>query len=174
MARACPPFVVVTLVVLCGCGSVPVAPERQPLSEDERLEVRRLLPAHLEAVGRHATRMTGCDGLSLQPKGIGLVHGDDGSQRRAILIAAVGCGAASQYISTCPPLPGLGVQTAPKGKILCRVQRQGHGEQSTLGTVLTDLGADYVVDEPDGTELLSSSPDLSPLPEPLHPYADDE
>jgi hypothetical protein len=157
-----------------GCATVPGPVAVGMTLEAQQLEARRHLPAHLAAVGQHATRITGCDGLELRPVSVGPLRDEDDNERVAVGVRASGCGRTWDYLSTCPPLPGLEERKAPAGQIVCRVQRRGGDEQSAEGgTLVTDLGTDYIVDDPDGTTM-PAQPTGSPLPEPLSPYADDE
>jgi hypothetical protein len=167
-------FTLTAAVLAAGCVTAPEPVTVGKTPQERQFEARRHLPAHLKAVGQHATRMTGCDGLELRPLSAGPMRDEDGHERLALRIRASGCGGVWEYLSTCPPLPGLEERKAPAGQIVCRVQRRGGGEQSAEGgTIVTDLGTDYIVDDPDGTSL-PQQPTWSPLPEPLHPYADDE
>jgi hypothetical protein len=127
----------VVVVVSCATARPPVVAAKPTAQAIEQAK-----PVHLQAVRLHARQLLACDAVLLQTTGAGVLMDEDDNQRLSLAWVADGCGKRKAWVSTCPPLPGLGAAEAPPGKVVCRVQSPVEGEAG-----ISDLGTDYVVDE---------------------------
>lgn len=130
-------------VVVVSCASMgPAVVAVHPTTE----ALEQAKPVHVQAVRLHAQKWLACESVLLQVTQAGVLSDEDANERLSLTWVGDGCGKRKSWISTCPPLPGLGAATAPPGKVVCRVQSFAEGDE-----VVSDLGADYVVDEPAGS-----------------------